>query len=161
MAEHCDHKFIDSNYCAKCGVSVAELSGDQRSSRTAPPRAELSAGAEMWRTTLERALTASRRHNIEARNLIRVLQQHASDDHLRARIRAWLDGDDLETGDADCDLKGAIAKELADDSAPAYRSLCRIANLVDLPWPSADARARAEARVPEQIGGAPITGGRR
>lgn len=26
----CDHKFIDSNYCAKCGVSVETLKAEQR-----------------------------------------------------------------------------------------------------------------------------------
>jgi hypothetical protein len=30
MAEHCDHKFVDSSYCAKCGVHVDKLRGGQR-----------------------------------------------------------------------------------------------------------------------------------
>lgn len=41
----------------------------------------------------DRALTTARLRNIEARNLIRVLQQYATQDDLRERIRAWLDGD--------------------------------------------------------------------
>lgn len=38
MAERCDHKFVDTNYCLKCGALAAELSGDQRSSRTQATR---------------------------------------------------------------------------------------------------------------------------
>jgi hypothetical protein len=132
MAERCDHKFVDTNYCLKCGALAAELSGDQRSSRTAAPRAEqLGAGAEMWRTTLERALKASRRRNIEARTLIRVLQQYASEDHLRERIRVWLDGD-------------AEPEELDESDFEAA--------LVELE------RRGLVARV-EQIGGAPLSAG--
>lgn len=37
MAEHCVHVCLDPAYCAKCGRSVAEISGDQRSSRTLAP----------------------------------------------------------------------------------------------------------------------------
>lgn len=66
MAENCDHKFVDTNYCVKCGRLAAELSGDQRSSRTlaprsgapreldTPTRAELS--DERWRYLPQRAL---------------------------------------------------------------------------------------------------------
>jgi hypothetical protein len=32
--QKCDHKFVDSRTCGKCGVPVDQLSGDQRSSRT-------------------------------------------------------------------------------------------------------------------------------
>ena len=54
--------------------------------------ADATTGAEQWRTTLESALTTARRRNIEARDLIRVLSQHVSDDNTRERIRAWMEG---------------------------------------------------------------------
>jgi hypothetical protein len=48
-------------------------------------------GAAEWITTLERALTAARRRNVEARALLEVLFQFVSDEHLRERMRSWLD----------------------------------------------------------------------